>query len=100
MADSRAGTPCPQPGPVAVVSVVRIRVGHIITIPEEHYCYGVGPLKMRVTRVEQNPPPGVEWLRVLGVEIRWNGEDGPMRDVLVRVSAFPKVAPRSGCNEE
>jgi hypothetical protein len=73
------------------MSVVRLRPGQVVTIPEAHYCYGTGPLRLRVTQVEENPPPGVEWLRVKGVEIRWDGTDGDDRDVLVRVAASPKI---------
>lgn len=75
---------------VASVSVVRIRPGQVITIPEEHYLYGTGPLTLRVTEVDEHPPPGVEWLTVRGVEQRWNG-DGDEREVMVRIAAFPKI---------
>lgn len=67
----------------------RVEPGQVIEIGEADYCYGVGTLKLRVTRVAPNQHPGLEWLRVIGTEVRWDGKDGDPRDVLVRVSALP-----------
>lgn len=69
----------------------RVRVGQILEIKEEDYCYGEGVLKLKVTRVAANQHPDLEWLRIIGVEIRWNGEEGDPRDVLVRTSALPRA---------
>lgn len=67
---------------------MRIMPGQILRVPEEHYCYGIGPLVIRVTEVCGEIHPNLEWMRIRGVEILWNGHDGPDRDVLVRVSAL------------
>jgi hypothetical protein len=64
----------------------------VLCIPEEHYCYGTGPLALRVTEVDEHPHPSLEWLAVRGVEVRWDGSDGDPREVLVRVSALPTMA--------
>jgi hypothetical protein len=69
--------------------MVNLRPGAVLRIPEGHYCYGTGELVLRVTVVDPNPHPGLEWLRVQGVEVRWDGSDGDRRDVLVRVAALP-----------
>lgn len=73
--------------------MTRVRRGQVLRIPEADYCYGLGLLVLRVTDVDEQPQPGVEWLRVQGVEVRPDGSDGDRRDVLVRTSALPKNAP-------
>jgi hypothetical protein len=66
-----------------------IQVGDVIRIPEAHYLYGVGVLTMRVTaEADLDRHPGLEWIRLRGVQIRWDGSDGDNRDVLVRVAAL------------
>lgn len=65
-----------------------IRAGQVIRVPERHYCYGIGTLTLRVTEVDPRPHPNLEWIRIKGVEIRWDGADGDHRDVLVRVTAL------------
>jgi hypothetical protein len=67
------------------------RAGQVVTIPEEHYLYGTGDLTLRLARVGELVP-GQEWVAVRGVEIRWDGRDGPRREVLVRVAALPRIA--------
>ncbi len=67
-----------------------VKVGQVIRVPEEHYCYGRGMLTLRVTAVDPSPHPNLEWLRVMGVEIGSDGSDGKERTVLVRVSALPR----------
>jgi hypothetical protein len=65
-------------------------VGEVIRVPEADYAYGLGELTLRVTHVDPDPHPELEWLRIRGIEIRWDGTDGKNRDVLVRVSALCK----------
>jgi hypothetical protein len=67
-----------------------VRVGDVIRVPEAHYLYGLGQLAMRVTEVgaDLDRFPGLEWLRLRGVEIRREGTDGDARDVMVRVAAL------------
>jgi hypothetical protein len=69
-----------------------VRIGDVIEVAEEHYLYGTGVLRMRVTAVRSDPVrhPGLEWIRLRGVEIRWDGSDGPEREVLVRLKALRK----------
>jgi hypothetical protein len=71
--------------------VSRLRPGQVVTIPEQHYLYGTGELILRVTAVPVVLPRGAEWVAVRGVEVRWDGRDGPAREVLVRVAALPEI---------
>ncbi|MGI5213019.1 hypothetical protein [Plantactinospora sp. CA-290183] len=72
----------PAPAPAA---------GDVLRIAESDYCYGVGPLVLRVTRVgvDLGRYPRLEWLSLRGVELRRDGSAGPERQVLVRASALP-----------
>ena len=71
---------------------VPVTDGEIVTVGEADYCYGVGPLRLRITE----PPvdldrPGPEWVELTGREIRYDrGEpvDGRLRTALVRVTAL------------
>ncbi|MCI4064782.1 hypothetical protein MRQ36_20315 [Micromonospora sp. R77] len=59
---------------------------------EADYCYGRGPLRLRITE----PPvgldhPALEWITLTGREIRYVGGepvDGRLRTALVRVAAL------------
>lgn len=69
-----------------------VKVGDTICMPESDYCYGHGQLMMRVTEVDADLArfPALEWVRVRGVVILWDGTDGDERDILVRVAALRK----------
>jgi hypothetical protein len=69
-----------------------IEPGTVLVIPEAHYAYGVGDLTLRVQEIaDLTAWPQAEWVRIVGVEIRWDGTDGDRRTVLVRVSALPTM---------
>jgi hypothetical protein len=64
---------------------------------ESDYCYGIGPLALRVNRVEWTKPvpyEGDTWLEVEGVVIDQAGREGPRRQVLVRADRLPAPPPR------
>ncbi len=73
-----------------------VRVGQVLRVPEAHYLYGNGELVLRVTEVDPGLDryPGLEWVRVRGIEIRRDGSDGRPRDVMVRSAALQRQ-PRS-----
>jgi hypothetical protein len=75
-----------------------IQVGDIIHIEEADYCYGRGPLTVRVTAIGANLTrfPKLEWVRLRGVELRSDGSDGEQRLVLVRVKALRGEPPADG----
>ena len=60
---------------------------------EADYCWGLGPLALRLHRVEWlRPVPydGDTWLEVAGRVIdRHTGRPGPIREVLVRAATLP-----------
>jgi hypothetical protein len=77
-----------------------VQVGDTICLPEADYCYGCGLLTIRVTEVDADLAhfPALEWVRLRGVVILWDGTDGDERDVLVRVAALRKQQ-QEGQNE-
>jgi hypothetical protein len=73
-------------------NAMKIQPGQVLKIPEADYLYGVGVLTLRVTDVRGEVDPRLRWLRIRGVEILWNGQEGAEREVMVRVSALPGAA--------
>lgn len=81
------------PPPAApVVSAGTVTVGDLVTVGEADYCYGTGPLRLRLTA-----PPigldrvGLEWVELTGVPLHPDGsvaQGGRSRTVLVRVAAL------------
>ncbi|WP_159079277.1 MULTISPECIES: hypothetical protein [unclassified Plantactinospora] len=67
--------------------------GDVLQFAESDYCYGTGPLVLRVTRVgaDLGRYPRLEWLSLRGVELRGDGSAGPERQVLVRTSALSRT---------
>ncbi|HEX8346069.1 MAG TPA: hypothetical protein VF657_15220 [Actinoplanes sp.] len=63
--------------------------GVVLDLAEPDYLYGTGPLRLRLaTPLDTQRLAQLEWVRLIGDEIRWNGEITPGRDVNVRVSAI------------
>jgi hypothetical protein len=59
---------------------------------EADYCYGIGPLTLRVDRVEWAKPipyEGDTWLEVEGTVIDHAGRERARRQVLVRAGRLP-----------
>jgi len=59
---------------------------------ETDYCYGVGPLRMRVDRIDWERPVPIEgdtWLEVEGTVVDLAGREGARRQVLVRAGQLP-----------
>ncbi len=68
--------------------------GHVLTLAEPDYRYGVGPLRLRVERVDRRHPTtyeGETWFPVEGVQLRADGAELRHRAVLVRAARL--VAP-------
>ena len=88
------------------LSALIIRRGRIeLSVPpwpvhvfaESDYCYGIGPLALRVDRVEWTKPvpyEGDTWLEVEGVVVDSAGREGPRRQVLVRAKRLSAPPPR------
>ncbi|MFG1916074.1 hypothetical protein [Micromonospora sp. NPDC048898] len=65
-----------------------VRVGDVVTVDEQHYCYGLGQLVLRVIEVgrRERHSDGV-WIHLRGIEL--GGSTGPrQRRVLVRLAAL------------
>jgi hypothetical protein len=63
---------------------------------EADYCYGIGPLTLRVDRVGWDCPvpyEGDTWLEVEGTVVDRSGQDGAHRQVLVRAGRLPTPPP-------
>jgi hypothetical protein len=67
-----------------------IKPGDVVRVEEADYLYGSGKLTLRVTEIGADLAqfPALEWVGVKGVEIRWDGSDGDVRTVIVRVAAL------------
>jgi hypothetical protein len=67
--------------------------GKVIQLGEPDYCYGRGPLTIRVDRVDLANPisyDGETWYRVEGVQLGGNGVEVGRREVLVRGRRLPR----------
>jgi len=73
-----------------------VQVGDLVEIPEADYCYGLGVLKMRITAMTVTPQEvsRLEWVRLIGVPIYSNGQEGSEREALVRVAALRRHPPK------
>ena len=64
---------------------------------ETDYCYGIGPLTLKVDRIGWDRPvpyEGDTWLEVEGIVIDPAGHEGGRRQVLVRAQRLPAPLPR------
>jgi hypothetical protein len=71
--------------------------GPLHRFAEADYCYGIGPLTLRVDRIGWDRPvpfEGDTWLEVEGVVIDPAGHEGARRLVLVRAGRLPVRPPR------
>ena len=63
--------------------------GHVLTLAEADYRYGLGPLRLRVDSVDRRHPATYEgevWFPVEGVQLRADGAQLRHRTVLVRAA--------------
>ncbi|MFC0006127.1 hypothetical protein [Micromonospora siamensis] len=71
-------------------------LGEVVTVPEADYCYGAGPLRLRLTEEPVGlDHPRIEWVELTGVELRPDGAEaggGRTRRALVRVAALRRGA--------
>ncbi|MEU4419018.1 hypothetical protein AB0F81_00180 [Actinoplanes sp. NPDC024001] len=59
---------------------------------ESDYCYGVGPIRLRLVRVDWTKPiphDGDIWIGVRGVVIDRAGREGALREMLIRAGRLP-----------
>jgi hypothetical protein len=64
---------------------------------ESDYCYGVGPIRLRLVRVDLHrliPHDGDTWVGVRGVVVDRAGREGAVREMLIRAGRVP-VPPAS-----
>jgi hypothetical protein len=65
----------------------------VIVLAEQDYCYGGGPLTLRIGRVDYAHPvsyDGDVFYRVRGVQLSGTGAEIVDRDVLVRARRLPR----------
>ena len=63
--------------------------GHVLTLAEADYRYGVGPLRLRVEHVDRRHPATYEgevWFPVEGTQLRADGAELRRRAVLVKAA--------------
>lgn len=71
--------------------------GPLHRFAEADYCYGIGPLTLRIDRIDWDRPvpfEGDTWLEVEGVVVDRAGHEGARRQVLVRARRLPVRPPR------
>jgi hypothetical protein len=70
---------------------LKIDVDVMLALAEEDYLYGAGDIALRVEQIGADPSsfPKLEWVRIVGKQIYWNGVEIP-RDVMVRVASIQK----------
>ncbi|MEV6848270.1 hypothetical protein [Actinoplanes sp. NPDC051411] len=68
--------------------------GIVLALDEADYCYGLGPIALRVTLVEPLAA-GEEWLRITGREVH-PAADGGLREVMIRLAAVPRATRPAG----
>ena len=98
VSEAEAAARSPETGEVIVgrnEEIDDLKVGAVIRLAEEHYCYGLGTLHLRLTAVPnvQAIWNRLEWIELTGVELRWNG-CGDVRTVLARVTGIQIGVPR------
>lgn len=80
-----------------VGSVVDATAG-VQVFAEADYCYGLGPVRMRVEHVDRAHPvdyDGTRWYRVVGVQLTRDGTERAQRTLLVRAARLQAVDPSS-----
>jgi hypothetical protein len=66
--------------------------GRVLTFGEPDYRYGVGPLTLRVERIDRHNPASLDgelWYPVVGVQIGRGDAELGRREVLVRAKRLP-----------
>jgi len=61
--------------------------GNVIRLSESDYCFGQGPLTIRLDHIDRANPvryAGDTWYRVEGMQVATNGAEIGRREVLVR----------------
>ena len=78
-------------GPVGRGNEPQLGPDLVLSLSEQDYLYGVGPLALRIERLGVDPSslPKLEWVRVVGQEVWSDGSVRP-RDVMVRVAAITR----------
>ncbi|WP_045746718.1 hypothetical protein [Actinoplanes rectilineatus] len=64
----------------------------IFEFAESDYCYGIGPVRLRLLEVNWAKPvphDGDTWLGVRGVVIDPSGREGAIREMLIRAGCVP-----------
>jgi hypothetical protein len=68
----------------------------VVVFAEKDYCYGRGPLTLRIGRIDYAHPvryDGDVFYRVQGVQLSWTGAEILDREVLVRARRLPGPGP-------
>jgi hypothetical protein len=72
---------------------VTASAGKVIRLSEPDYCYGLGPLTIRLDRIDRAHPvhyDGETWYHVEGVQLGSNGVEIGRRQLLVRGRRLPR----------
>lgn len=69
--------------------ILPIKVGDTVTVKKADRYLGHGDVTLRITELPPGHlPTGSDWIRVIGIEIAWIGEEIGERTALVRTAAL------------
>ncbi len=73
-------------------SPIAAAIGAVVTFHEDEYEYGIGPLRIRIDRIEMiRRDRG--WAVVHGTEVDFRGQDRRVRQVTVPLAALIRALP-------
>ncbi|BFU45765.1 hypothetical protein KRMM14A1004_40020 [Krasilnikovia sp. MM14-A1004] len=80
--------------------LVPVKVGDVVRVAEDDYCYGLGCLTLRITRVHGVVILADEpWVAVDGIPLWPQGVEGEERFAQIRVAAVHHL-PQSGIEQQ
>jgi hypothetical protein len=72
-----------------MTGALQVRAGDVIHMSEQDYCYGFGPLTLRVTAVRGTwQRADGPWAVVDGIPLLGEGREGPERYALIRIAGI------------
>ena len=73
-------------------SKVAAAIGAVVTLQEDEYEFGIGPLRIRIDRIEiLRFEPG--WAKVHGMQLDYRGQHVRVREVNVPIDALIRALP-------
>ena len=78
-------------------STVAAAIGAVVTLQEDEYEYGIGPLRIQIDRIEILPFER-GWAKVRGMQLDYRGRHVRVREVNVPIDALIRALPENTHN--